>query len=357
MPSPHPIRRIAEAVVPRAVEMIPIDEVLGEIDLDLLLSRIDLNALLARVDLNELMNHIDLDALVARLDVDQVVDRVDIQRLIERLDIEAIVRHAQVDAIIKATAGTLTNRLLDLIRRQLVGLDIIMTRIADRALRRHVDVPISDAGSFTGQVAGGATRLTAFFIDIGLIAVAYAAIIATGFFLASLFVGHNIQPANGTGLWRILGIIAMALLYQWLSLTIAGRTIGRAIAGLRVTAPDGSALSPMGATRRVLVYPFSFILALGLIGIVFRRDHKAWHDRAAPSVVRYDWQDRPAKMPGPLVSYLERTGAMEPPDAEMVGTDSVASTSEERMVVTVSGPDAEQGPGDAVEVGANDQAK
>jgi uncharacterized RDD family membrane protein YckC len=323
MSSPHPIRRIAEAVVPRAVEMIPLDEVLAEIDLDLLLSRIDLNALLARVDLNELMNNIDIDALVARIDVDQVIDRVDIQHLVERLNIEDIVRRAQVEAIFRATAGGLTNRLLDLIRRQLVGLDIIMTRIVDRTLHRHVGIPMSEEGSFTGQVAGGATRLAAFFLDLGIVSVAYAAIIASGFFLASLFVGHNIQPSNGTGLWRILGIIALAIVYQWLSLVIAGRTIGRAIAGLRVTAPDGSALTPFGATRRVLVYPFSFVLALGLIGIVLRRDHRAWHDRAAPSIVRYDWRDRPAMMPGPLTSYLERSGVMVRPEVE---ADRPAST-------------------------------
>ncbi len=286
-------------VVPRAVEAIDLDEVLGEIDLDHLLARIDLNALLDRVD---------VDALLRRVDVDALLDRIDVDDLLERINIGDIVRRAQVDAIVSATAGGLGNRLLDLVRRQLVGLDTIITRLVDRVLRRRVDEPVSREGTFTGQIAGGASRLAGFLIDLGIISVTFTAVVAVTGFVISLFVGHTIQPQKGGGLWHILAYAGFAGMYQWLSLVIAGRTFGRAIAGLRVTAPDRAPLSVSAATKRVLVYPLSFILGLGLIGIVTSRRHRALHDVAAPSLVYYDWGDRPAAMPAPLTQFLERQG-------------------------------------------------
>jgi uncharacterized RDD family membrane protein YckC len=127
--------------------------------------------------------------------------------------------------------------------------------------------------------------------------------------MGSLFVGHDLKlAANHEGIWYIVGIVGLATVYQWSCLIIAGRTVGMALAGLRATAPNGSPIGPAAATRRVLVFPFSFVLGLGLIGIVTGRRHRALHDIAAPSLVRYDWGDRTAAMPAPLTHYLERAG-------------------------------------------------
>jgi uncharacterized RDD family membrane protein YckC len=170
-------------------------------------------------------------------------------------------------------------------------------------------VPVSEGDSVTGQLAGGATRLAAFLMDFALWSVLYAGLVALVYFMGSLFVGHNVRPRE-SGIGQIIAFLLGALVYQWICLVMAGRTPGRALAGLRVTAPDGLPLSPGAATRRVLVYPFSFILGLGLIGIVAGRQHRALHDVAAPSLVRYDWGDRPAAMPAPIMRYLERQGAV-----------------------------------------------
>ena len=294
--------------MPRAVEYIDLNGVLEEIDVDRLLEHVDVDATLARIDVDAVLRHVDVNQLLDRVDVDALLARVDVEALMERVDIGGIVRRAQVDAIVSATAGGLGNRLLDLIRRQLVGLDIIVTRLVDRLLHRQVDEPVSEDGSFTGQLAGGATRLAAFLMDLAVEGVGFAAVVAVGSFLASLFVGHTVKADSGNGLWRILALLAVAALYQWLSLVVAGRTLGRALAGLRVTDPDGSPLRPAAATRRVLVYPFSFVLGLGLVGIVASRRHRALHDVAAPSVVRYDWGDRPAEMPAPITEFLQRQG-------------------------------------------------
>ncbi len=54
---------------------------------------------------------------------------------------------------------------------------------------------------------------------------------------------------------------------------------------------------------RVLVYPFSFILGLGLIPIVTARSHRALHDKAAHTLVLYDWGDGDIER-SPLTRWL-----------------------------------------------------
>ena len=166
MAGPDPLGRLVGAVVPRAVESI------------------DLNEVMTEVDVNALLDRIDLDRLLERVDVDRLLERVDVEQLIHRVDIEEIIRRAQVDAIVGATASTFSHRMLDGIRRQLVGFDIITTRLVDRVAHRHIDVPVEDNGSFTGQRAGGATRLTAFLVDVLTVSVLFTAAVSLLLFLA-----------------------------------------------------------------------------------------------------------------------------------------------------------------------------
>jgi uncharacterized RDD family membrane protein YckC len=344
MPGPDPIRRIVDVIVPRAVDSIDLNEVLEEVDLDQLLSRVDLDAVLDRIDLDALLDRIDVSALIRRIDMDDLVsrvdvnglvgrvdldglmgrvdvnglvgkvdmdavlDRVDVEKLMTRIDIEELIKRAQVDALVRATAGGMGNRLLDLVRRQLVGLDIVLSRVVDRVFHRKVAEPVSDDGTFTGQIAGGATRLAAFFMDFAIESAIYTISVAAVLFLIGLFTGHQVKLSTASGFWQIVIFAALAFMYQWLGMVIAGRTIGRAIAGLRVSSPDRTPMSVAAATRRVLVYPFSFVLGLGLITIVTGRRHRALHDVAAPSLVFYDWGDRPAQMPAPITQFLVRQG-------------------------------------------------
>lgn len=303
--------------MPRAVDSLDLDELLAEIDVnqlmeridvDELISRVDVNALLDRVDVDAVLDRVDVDALLERADVDALVERVDVDRLMQRVDISGIMRRAQVDAIVSATAGGLGNRLLDLVRRQLVGLDILITRVVDRLLRRRLEEPVSDNGSFTGQLAGGASRLAGFLLDLLAEFLIYTCGAAVVLFLVSLFTGNTVKVTKGSSIWRVLVFIAFVAGYQWIGLAVAGRTPGRAVAGVRVTAPDGEPLGPVAVTRRVVVYPFSFVLGLGLVGVVASRRHRALHDIAAPSLVRYDWGDRPAQMPAPITRFFERQG-------------------------------------------------
>jgi uncharacterized RDD family membrane protein YckC len=48
------------------------------------------------------------------------------------------------------------------------------------------------------------------------------------------------------------------------------------------------------------------VLGIGLLGIVFGRERRAWHDHFAGTAVVYDWGTRTARLSTPLAAWLER---------------------------------------------------
>jgi uncharacterized RDD family membrane protein YckC len=60
------------------------------------------------------------------------------------------------------------------------------------------------------------------------------------------------------------------------------------LVGLRVVQRDGSKLHPGKAAVRTLVFPLSFVLGLGFIGVIVGREHRALHDVAADTVVVFE---------------------------------------------------------------------
>ena len=69
---------------------------------------------------------------------------------------------------------------------------------------------------------------------------------------------------------------------------------------------NGDPITPGRAAIRTIVYPFSFILGLGLIPIVVGKQRRALHDFAARDHVLYDWGDRPVELPAPLTAWVRR---------------------------------------------------
>jgi hypothetical protein len=45
-----------------------------------------------------------------------------------------------------------------------------------------------------------------------------------------------------------------------------------------------------------------------LLGVVFGRERRAWHDHLAGTSVVYDWGSRVARLSTPLAAWLERKG-------------------------------------------------
>jgi hypothetical protein len=112
------IDRVAGAVVPVVTRSVDADELIQRIDVDGVLDRVDVNALLDRID------------------VDRLLDRLDVNAVVQRVDIQALADRAHLGDLISQSTGQVAENTLDLLRRQLVGLDTVAIRLVNRVLRR-----------------------------------------------------------------------------------------------------------------------------------------------------------------------------------------------------------------------------
>jgi len=308
---------VADALMPTIVDAVDLDEAL---------SRVDVNELLERVDVDALLERVDVDALLRRVDVDAVVQRVDMNALLERVDIGAITSRLELSSFVTRSTEGLVVSMLDLVRRQVVGLDVLVRRFLFRVARRPSETvaagpPLlvgSDAelgvvrGEVSGRYAGPISRLIAFGLDVGVVLATFALGAAVVSYIARLVSGHELARGGAGNPWWTVGLALWFFLYFWLGMAIAGKSVGKAMMGLRVVAKDGSPLAERQSLLRVLAMPLSFVLAgVGLIMGVMSSGHRALHDRLVGTCVVYDWGDRPAEMPAPLSRWLARRGAVD----------------------------------------------
>jgi uncharacterized RDD family membrane protein YckC len=159
---------------------------------------------------------------------------------------------------------------------------------------RNVD-PDRDV-TLQGQYAGIPTRFVAFLLDLLTIILAYDVFIAATNLLVSTVSGRNFNLTElSITSWLLL--IAWALFYCSSTVTSSGRTLGMAVAGLRVVRVDGTPATWGGALARVLALPLSFLtLGIGFLLIVIRSDHRALHDLIGGTAVVYGWDARSARL-------------------------------------------------------------
>ena len=290
------------------------DRVLDIVDPNLVLDHIDVNALLDRIDVNALLDRVDVDALLERADIDALMERVDVQALVER---------AGIPEIVAESTSHLTGSALDLLRRPIVGLDEILIRFLNRIVGRDsTDYPQGpsdlvdwvdghkadqELGLKTGRYAGPLTRLLAVVADGFVVTFGFTLLVAGINFLIQLFVSDFELPTQRGWLFGSI-YLAWIFLYLLLSIAIFGKTIGKALLGVRVVSSDGSVTLTRGKPLiRTITYPISFVaLGLGLLGVIWGRERRAWHDHFAGTAVVYDWGSRTAALPTPLAKYLER---------------------------------------------------
>jgi uncharacterized RDD family membrane protein YckC len=300
---------------------VDVDQVLDRVDINQLLDRVDVNQLLEKIDVNELIDRIDVNQLLDKIDIDALLGRADIDALVARMDVKAVVDRAGIPEIVAESTSHLTGSALDLFRRPLVGLDELVYRGANRLIRRDpstypsgpsdlvewVDEHVEQGtGVRTGRYAGPLTRLLAAIIDGFFLTVSFTLIVGGLQFIIQLFAPDFVFPAE-QGLIYGITLAVWGLFYLVASIAIFGKTLGKAVLGLRVVTSDGNpALRKKEPLVRALTFPLSFILALGLFGIVFGRERRAWHDHFAGTAVVYDWGSRTASLPTPLAKYLER---------------------------------------------------
>ena len=298
------VKRAARGASERVFDIFDPDVVLDYVDVNALIERIDLDAVLDRVDLNELLDRVDIDALVDRVDLKELVDR------------------AGIPQIVADSTSHLGGAALDLVRRPVVGLDEVIFRVMNRLVGRHpnefpagpghltdwADERAEEEAIKTGRYAGPLTRLLAVITDSFIVAVSFTFIMAGVAFLIGLFIEGDYEfPAN-RGIWYGVALGTWAFAYLWFSLAVFGKTFGKAVLGVRVVGSDGTITLRAGqAFVRTLTYPLSFVVfGIGLLGVVFGRERRAWHDHFAGSAVVYDWGSRTAQMPTPLAEFLER---------------------------------------------------
>lgn len=163
----------------------------------------------------------------------------------------------------------------------------------------------------TGHYAGAASRAAGAVLDVAIVMGTFTASVAGLDLLVRFFSGSSVtSDSSGWGSAVALGI--WAFLYVYVSLTIAGRTAGKAIVGLRVVTADGSPLTGRRALWRTLAFPLSVLpVGLGFIGIFLHREHRALHDLIARTAVVYDWGGRTAELPAPLSEFLARRAGAE----------------------------------------------
>ena len=99
---------------------------------------LDLNGLLAGIDLDALLRRVDVQALIERIDLDSVLRRVDMNDLIARIDLDTLVEETDVGAVIARSTGSVASGAVDLVRRQGVGLDDVVSRLALRLRPRRL---------------------------------------------------------------------------------------------------------------------------------------------------------------------------------------------------------------------------
>jgi len=327
----HMFNRVVEQVVPTVVDSVDIDALLERMDVNGLLDRIDIDRLLARVDVQALIDRVDVGGLIERVDLDAVLAQVDVNALMERIDVAAIAERAQIGDLVAQSTRDVAGSTIDLVRRQLVAIDLLVLRLVQRVLKRRgaameagpaellAAPPVTarrtaraKGAQVTGRFAGAASRLTEFSIDCLAIVLSFSIAANIFVFVVRLILGVDVDTSNTDNKWWLLSYLTWALLYFWFSTALTGRTIGKWLVGVRIIEVDTTPLRTGPALVRVLVLPISIgVFGLGLVGIVIGKERRAWHDRAAGTVVVYDWGDRPAEMPAPLTRWLSRQGTME----------------------------------------------
>ena len=182
----------------------------------------------------------------------------------------------------------------------IVGFGIVTLTLIHQ-LRRREDVPRDTAPPRVAAVSPAisaselaASASTGHFVPVGAIPPLAGFWVRVGAFLIdAVLVGSVIGFIHSHGDSGLhLNIIALAV-YGCLMWKLKGSTIGGIVFGLQIVRADGRAIDWATAIVRALSCFLSLIvLGLGFIWILFDRDHRAWHDMIAGTLVV-----RPAKGP------------------------------------------------------------
>lgn len=161
--------------------------------------------------------------------------------------------------------------------------------------------------NYQGHYAGFTSRLVAYAIDlivsVAVISIFWWLVISTFEILKvrdviemlgwDNLLGFLTNPNDEFVLRGFVFILGVGL-YHVLLLTLANRTVGKAVMGLQVVPIKGGRIGIFRATLRYLGYIVSIIpLFFGFIWILFSSKRQGWHDKIARTCVVYTWQAKP----------------------------------------------------------------
>lgn len=302
----------------RLLDRVDPDLLLDRVEPDRLLDRVDPDRLLDRVDPDRLLDRVDPDRLLERVDVDRIMDRVDVDRIMARVDVADLVDRAGVADIVADSTGAVAGSVLDVARRQLVAVDAIVERTLYRLTRRDPfqrpsgptlltrDSEVREGrGQVTGSYAGPVSRALAFLLDFTVAFWIFTlATAVTTWLLTTLGVSDG-NAAEWT-LWGTALFLVWLFTYWWVGLSLTGRTVGKAVVGLKVLGRQGTPLTGAAAAMRTIMEPVSFATVIGIAVVLVTPRRTTLHDAVARTCEVYDWGDRPAEMPAPLTAWITR---------------------------------------------------
>jgi uncharacterized RDD family membrane protein YckC len=142
-----------------------------------------------------------------------------------------------------------------------------------------------------GKNAGFVTRLTANVVDGLLLTVTWVGVLL--FVGLVRFVAHPLRgfelPAPPTWVSG-LTLCLLAILYFTVTWGGSGRSIGKRMAGLRVT---GSAAPPLGHGRAFLRASLCVVFPIGFLWLLVSARNRSLYDIVLSTSVVYDWGFRP----------------------------------------------------------------
>ena len=144
-----------------------------------------------------------------------------------------------------------------------------------------------------GTTAGFVTRLLAYLLDVVIL----TAIIAFGGWVALLLddlfkdAGFDL-PTSSAAVFTALTVWVIGGYYV-ISWSLTGRTVGKAVLGVKVVMPNGRPPSIGRSFLRLFGYAVSTLaLFAGYFWILVDENRKGWHDHIAGTWVVYDWNRR-----------------------------------------------------------------
>jgi uncharacterized RDD family membrane protein YckC len=134
----------------------------------------------------------------------------------------------------------------------------------------------------------------AYFIDGFVILVSFYVLAGlVVLFISVVTLERPNAPDLPDAVWLCI-FVAWAIVYLTYTVAVYGKTVGKAVVGLRVVTKHGERVGFARAFLRVPAYAVSYLVFfMGFVWIAISKTRRGWHDYLVGTCVVYDWDARP----------------------------------------------------------------